>query len=558
MTRRIFYSIVSVALAVMLASAAIILWVLYGYFQSQFLQELRNEAQYISQGVEIEGQAYLNSLAPSATRITWIDASGRVLYDNQADAAGMENHLDREEVQEALTSSSGVSERYSDTLSEKTIYYAQRLQDGTVLRLATTQRSILVLLLGMLRPILITVLAVLAVSGLLAHQLARRIVEPINALDLEHPFGGTTYEELSPLLRRLEHQNRQIQEQLEELGRQQEEFSSLIDHMSEGILILDQEAKLLSCNKAAMQLLNIPEGALHKNVLFLNRSEEFRHAADSSLEGRHSEQTIAFGDRIYHLLANPVWQDGQVSGAVLILLDVTEKESREALRREFTANVSHELKTPLTAISGTAEAIEHGLIQPTDIPHFADNIYQESQRLIRLVEDIIRLSRLEESDFSGQMQPVDLAGLVRATAERFVPIAQKSGIQIQVETVPCTLEGIPSILEEIIYNLCDNAVKYNRENGAVRVSLQRREGQILLAVQDTGIGIPADQQERIFERFYRVDKSHSKEVGGTGLGLSIVKHGVACHGGKIRLESEPGRGTLIEIQFADPSGSSQA
>ena len=558
MTRRIFYSIVSVALAVMLASAAIILWVLYGYFQSQFLQELRNEAQYIAQGVEIEGQAYLNSLAPSATRITWIDASGRVLYDNQADAAGMENHLDREEVQEALTSSSGVSERYSDTLSEKTIYYAQRLQDGTVLRLATTQRSILVLLLGMLRPILITVLAVLAVSGLLAHRLARRIVEPINALDLEHPFGGTTYEELSPLLRRLEHQNRQIQEQLEELGRQQEEFSSLIDHMSEGILILDQEAKLLSCNKAAMQLLNIPEGALHKNVLFLNRSEEFRHAADSSLEGRHSEQTIAFGDRIYHLLANPVWQDGQVSGAVLILLDVTEKESREALRREFTANVSHELKTPLTAISGTAEAIEHGLIQPTDIPHFADNIYQESQRLIRLVEDIIRLSRLEESDFSGQMQPVDLAGLVRATAERFVPIAQKSGIQIQVETVPCTLEGIPSILEEIIYNLCDNAVKYNRENGTVRVSLQRREGQILLAVQDTGIGIPADQQERIFERFYRVDKSHSKEVGGTGLGLSIVKHGVACHGGKIRLESEPGRGTLIEIQFADPTGSSQA
>ena len=558
MTRRIFYSIVSVALAVMLASAAIILWVLYGYFQSQFLQELRNEAQYISQGVEIEGQAYLNSLAPSASRITWIDASGRVLYDNQADAAGMENHLDREEVQEALTSSSGVSERYSDTLSEKTIYYAQRLQDGTVLRLATTQRSILVLLLGMLRPILITVLAVLAVSGLLAHRLARRIVEPINALDLEHPFGGTTYEELSPLLRRLEHQNRQIQEQLEELGRQQEEFSSLIDHMSEGILILDQEAKLLSCNKAAMQLLNIPEGALHKNVLFLNRSEEFRHAADSSLEGRHSEQTIAFGDRIYHLLANPVWQDGQVSGAVLILLDVTEKESREALRREFTANVSHELKTPLTAISGTAEAIEHGLIQPTDIPHFADNIYQESQRLIRLVEDIIRLSRLEESDFSGQMQPVDLAGLVRATAERFVPIAQKSGIQIQVETIPCTLEGIPSILEEIIYNLCDNAVKYNRENGTVRVSLQRREGQILLAVQDTGIGIPADQQERIFERFYRVDKSHSKEVGGTGLGLSIVKHGVACHGGKIRLESEPGRGTLIEIQFADPTGSSQA
>ena len=558
MTRRIFYSIVSVALAVMLASAAIILWVLYGYFQSQFLQELRNEAQYIAQGVEIEGQAYLNSLAPSATRITWIDASGRVLYDNQADAAGMENHLDREEVQEALTSSSGVSERYSDTLSEKTIYYAQRLQDGTVLRLATTQRSILVLLLGMLRPILITVLAVLAVSGLLAHRLARRIVEPINALDLEHPFGGTTYEELSPLLRRLEHQNRQIQEQLEELGRQQEEFSSLIDHMSEGILILDQEAKLLSCNKAAMQLLNIPEDALHKNVLFLNRSEEFRHAADSSLEGRHSEQTIAFGDRIYHLLANPVWQDGRVSGAVLILLDVTEKESREALRREFTANVSHELKTPLTAISGTAEAIEHGLIQPTDIPHFADNIYQESQRLIRLVEDIIRLSRLEESDFSGQMQPVDLAGLVRATAERFVPIAQKSGIQIQVETVPCTLEGIPSILEEIIYNLCDNAVKYNRENGAVRVSLQRREGQILLAVQDTGIGIPADQQERIFERFYRVDKSHSKEVGGTGLGLSIVKHGVACHGGKIRLESEPGHGTLIEIQFADPGGSSQA
>ncbi len=558
MTRRIFYSIVSVALAVMLASAAIILWVLYGYFQSQFLQELRNEAQYIAQGVEIEGQAYLNSLAPSASRITWIDASGRVLYDNQADAAGMENHLDREEVQEALTSSSGVSERYSDTLSEKTIYYAQRLQDGTVLRLATTQRSILVLLLGMLRPILITVLAVLAVSGLLAHRLARRIVEPINALDLEHPFGGTTYEELSPLLRRLEHQNRQIQEQLEELGRQQEEFSSLIDHMSEGILILDQEAKLLSCNKAAMQLLSIPEDALYKNVLFLNRSEEFRHAADSSLEGRHSEQTIAFGDRIYHLLANPVWQDGQVSGAVLILLDVTEKESREALRREFTANVSHELKTPLTAISGTAEAIEHGLIQPTDIPHFADNIYQESQRLIRLVEDIIRLSRLEESDFSGQMQPVDLAGLVRATAERFVPIAQKSGIQIQVETVPCTLEGIPSILEEIIYNLCDNAVKYNRENGTVRVSLQRREGQILLAVQDTGIGIPADQQERIFERFYRVDKSHSKEVGGTGLGLSIVKHGVACHGGKIRLESEPGRGTLIEIQFADPSGSSQA
>lgn len=549
MTKKTFRSMVILVLCMLAVCVGLIMGVLYNYFDKQFYRELQNEASYISEGVELKGMDYLENISSGSSRITWIDKDGTVLFDNKVDASSLENHGEREEVRQAEKYGAGSSTRYSNTRNEKTINYALRLDDDTVLRVSADSDTMLRILTGMIQPIIAVIAIALIVAGILAYRLSKRIVRPLNDIDLEHPEQANTYEELSPFLRKIEVQNKQINRQIKELRRQQMEFSAITENMKEGFLIIDVKQNILSYNSSALKLLDVNGNVENENILHLNRSEDFQNAIIKSLKGEHTEQSMKFGERYYQLLANPVYQDNKVSGAIIVIMDVTEKEQREALRREFTANVSHELKTPLTSISGTAEIMANGLVKQEDIPHFANNIYKESQRLITLVGDIIKLSKLEEMDMTEQKEMVDLAEVVTSVTESLQIPASKKSISLIVQMEPCMVWGIPSILNEIVYNLCDNAVKYNVEKGTVYVKLEKKDKRVCLTVEDTGIGIPREEQERIFERFYRVDKSHSKDIGGTGLGLSIVKHGVAYHNAELKLESEVGKGTKITILF---------
>lgn len=549
MTKKTFRSMVILVLCMLAVCVGLIMGVLYNYFDKQFYRELQNEASYISEGVELNGMDYLENISSGSSRITWIDKDGIVLFDNKVDASSLENHGEREEVRQAEKYGAGSSTRYSNTRNEKTINYALRLDDDTVLRVSADSDTMLRILTGMIQPIIAVIAIALIVAGILAYRLSKRIVRPLNDIDLEHPEQANTYEELSPFLRKIEVQNKQINRQIKELRRQQMEFSAITENMKEGFLIIDVKQNILSYNSSALKLLDVNGNVENENILHLNRSEDFQNAIIKSLKGEHTEQSMKFGERYYQLLANPVYQDNIVSGAIIVIMDVTEKEQREALRREFTANVSHELKTPLTSISGTAEIMANGLVKQEDIPHFANNIYKESQRLITLVGDIIKLSKLEEMDMTEQKEMVDLAEVVTSVTESLQIPASKKSISLIVQMEPCMVWGIPSILNEIVYNLCDNAVKYNVEKGTVYVKLEKKDKRVCLTVEDTGIGIPREEQERIFERFYRVDKSHSKDIGGTGLGLSIVKHGVAYHNAELKLESEVGKGTKITILF---------
>ncbi len=550
MTKRIFRSIFLVALAVLLASVGLIMAVLYAYFTQQYQNELETEAVYIVEGMEGIGSSYLDSLkAHDGTRITWISADGTVLYDNRVSPANMENHANREEVRQALAEGSGESSRYSDTLAEKTINYATRLSDGTVLRVSGTQYTILSLLLSMLEPIIVVFAITLVLSLFLAYQVSKKAIQPLNEIDLEHPENAKAYEELTPMLRKISGQNKQIKKQMSELRRRQEEFTAITENMQEGLLVVDNQMDILSCNHSAAQMLHTDPVTDGQNVLILNRDTLFRETVEGALAGEHQEQILTMGERLFQLIANPVWEEDKISGAVLLLMDVTEREEREKLRREFTANVSHELKTPLTSISGFAEIIQNGLVKPQDISRFAGNIYQESQRLINLIEDIIRLSQLDENSFQTEKTDVDFQELVQKTVENLLPAAEEKHISVSLSTEEAIMQGVPAILQEMVYNICDNAVKYNRENGSISVSLKKWDSHVVFSVRDTGIGIPKEEQKRVFERFYRVDKSHSKEIGGTGLGLSIVKHGAMIHKAQIEVDSEPGQGTEIRIIF---------
>ena len=548
MAKRIFQAICLVAALVLVLSTVVLTAVLYDQFAGQIRRELQVEAAYIAHGLELEGISYLDTLGDKTRRITLIDAGGAVCYDNAADAASMENHLDREEVQQALQTGSGTGSRVSRTLSQETFYYAKRLADGTVLRLAATQRSVWFLLLGVLQPVAVVILLVLILGGILAYRVAGRIVAPINALDLEHPEQNQVYEEVSPLLSSIARLHRTIDRQLAEARQKQEEFRLITEHMSEGLLVIDSQACLLSCNGAALRLLGAQTQPESGSVLVLNRSEAFRTAVREALEGRHSEKELETGGHTLQLMANPVCQEGRITGAVLLVVDITERAQREALRREFSANVSHELKTPLTSISGFAELLKSGVVAPGDVADLSGSIYEEAQRLIRLVEDIIRLSALDEGKISGELTNVDLYALALEQAARLKPQAEQCGVTMAVEGEPAVVMGNRPILSEILYNLCDNAIKYNRPGGSVTVTVAGGRT-AAVTVRDTGIGIPAASQSRVFERFYRVDKSHSKDVGGTGLGLSIVKHGVQFHNGRIRLDSTPGQGTTVTVEL---------
>ena len=547
MTAKLFRTSMAVAISVMVLSIALFMGMLYQYFSDQLLQELESETGLVSQGVELDGLDYLNGLHTNS-RVTWVAADGTVLYDSQVDAADMENHGDREEIREALSSETGTAQRFSSTLSEQTMYVTQRLSDGTVIRLASAQKTVGLLLISMIQPILIILVLSLLLSAVLASRLARGLIKPILSLDLEHPEDCDTYDELTPLLSRLKRQNNTIQQQMSLLKQRQTEFAALTDNMSEGFLLLDRQGHVLSHNSGALRLLGVGEPQGEVNVLVLNRDEPFRQAVDEVLSGKRSQQLLHLNGRYCRLLANPVLEEGKPAGAVLVLLDVTEEE----LRREFTANVSHELKTPLTSISGIAEIMRSGMVKPEDIQGFAADIYQEAQRLIALVQDIIRLSQLDEGAESLERKPVNLLALSQEVARRLDPAAQKAGVTLKVMGRSVEVNGIPSVLDEMVYNLCDNAIKYNHPGGSVHVTVAPAQEGAELTVEDTGIGIPVEDQSRVFERFYRVDKSHSKEIGGTGLGLSIVKHGASLHGAQIHMDSQVGRGTSVQLLF--PAG----
>ena len=549
MTAKLFRTSMAVAVSVMVLSIALFMGMLYQYFSDQMMTELESETWLVSRGVELDGMDYLNGLH-TTSRVTWVAADGTVLYDNEADASTMENHADREEIREALTSETGTAQRFSSTLSEQTLYVTQRLSDGTVIRLANAQKTVGLLLLSMIQPILIILVLSLLLSAALASRLSKGLIKPILNLDLEHPEDCETYDELTPLLSRLKRQNDTIQQQMDLLKQRQTEFAALTDNMSEGFLLLDRQGHVLSHNSGALHLLGVEEPEGEVNVLVLNREEPFRQAVDEALAGRRSQQLLHLNGRYCRLLANPVLADGKPAGAVLVLLDVTEQEQREELRREFTANVSHELKTPLTSISGIAEIMQSGMVKPEDVQGFAGDIYQEAQRLIALVEDIIRLSRLDEGAESLERVPVNLLSLAQDVARRLDSAAQKAGVTLKVMGRSVEIPGVPSVLDEMVYNLCDNAIKYNRSGGTVNVTVApAADGAAEISVEDTGIGIPMEDQSRVFERFYRVDKSHSKEIGGTGLGLSIVKHGAALHSAQIHLESQVGKGTSVQLLF---------
>ena len=556
MTKKIFQSTITVVITMLLLSFLLITGVLYQHFEQMQLNQMQSMATFVMQGAEEDGVDYFRDLKETEVRVTWIAADGTVVYDNCYDAAKMENHRNRQEVQEALTAESGISIRRSSTLSEHTIYYAKKMPDGSVMRLATAQSSVWFLIGGLLSPVLFIFLAACVLAGVLSYRVSKKIVRPLSEIDLKHPEQVDTYEELSPFLQRIAMQNQEIDAQMAEIRKQQQEFSMITENMSEGLLVVDRNYQLLSYNKSAVRIFGISNPAAVKNVLAVNRSQEFREAVENAWKGRHTQQRLQMGERIYQVIANAVSDPEDTEdllGAVILVLDVTEREEQEKYRREFTANVSHELKTPLTSISGIAEIMKNGIVRQEDIPHFAGKIYDESQRLITLIGDIIRLSQLDENEVPLEREQVDMLELARDVVDSLQSVAQQNGILLAVHGTHGVVYGVRRVLHEMVYNLCDNAVKYNRAGGRVWVSVTAEKQTVSVSVRDTGIGIPDAQQSRVFERFYRVDKSHSKAVGGTGLGLSIVKHGAVLHHAEITLHSELEKGTEIILKFPQSS-----
>ena len=549
MTKKIFKSIMFVCALVLAVGLVAVMGILYSNFDGQMRKELSKEAAYLTYGVEQQGVDYLKNIKDKSARITYIDQDGIVLFDNEADVSEMKNHSDRTEFQKAEKYGAGESSRYSDTLSEKTIYYALRLKDGTVLRVSGTQDSVLALVENLIFPLCGLLCLMLILSGIMASAISKRIVKPINELDLESPKENQIYEELSPLLSKIHRQNREIQNQLELAKQQQEEFSLITENMQEGLIVIDKYTMILSANSSAWNLFHMDRVCQGESVYCLDREEEFRHAIEQVLSGEHTELVLKLNGSDIQLIANPVIRDKKTEGAVMLLVNVTEKLERESLRREFSANVSHELKTPLTSISGFAEIMQGGLVKCEDIPQFAGRIYKESQRLLQLVEDVIQISQLDEEKTSYTWEPVDVYQVCKNAFESLKEKAKRLNVHLYICGEYMKMEAVRTLLEEAVYNVCDNAIKYNRNDGSVSVFLTQTAQEIQIVVKDTGVGIPKEDQDRVFERFYRVDKSHSKEIGGTGLGLSIVKHAVGALKGSVILRSEEGNGTEICMKF---------
>jgi len=544
MTNKIFRSTVLVAVTVLFCSLGVTMGILYSYFTDVQVNQLKDELGLASIGTQQYGIAYLENVETHHFRITWVDEDGTVLFDTQVDQTLMENHANREEIQEAQGFGAGSAVRTSSTLTERTYYEAVKLQDGTVLRISANQASALSLMLGMLWPILLITGLAVFLSALLARRMAKKIVEPLNKLDLKNPLKNKTYEELLPLLRRIHQQHNQINLQVEKLRQKNEEFSLITDAMQEGLILLNSEATILSMNPAARHIFEMEEDCVGKYFLSIERSNLMRAAVNDALDKGHGDARISYHGRVYQFDLSRIESEGTVVGAVVLAFDVTDRINAEKLRREFSANVSHELKTPLQGIMGSAELMESGLVKSEDMPRFVAQIRKESSRLLNLIEDIIRLSQLDEG-MAMPEEEVDMLQLALDVQASLKKNADDKQVKIEVSGEGFRLLGVRRWLYEAIYNLCDNAIKYNVQGGNVKMQIENRR----LIISDTGIGIPKGHQDRVFERFYRVDKSHSKASGGTGLGLSIVKHAVLYHNALIHLDSTPGKGTTITIQF---------
>ena len=548
MTKKIFHSILLVACTVLLACYLVILTSLNDYFTSLRKSQLKTQLSFASTAVEDEGIEYLKNLENGEYRLTLIDTDGTVLYDTNADAAAMENHSDRREFQEAFLSGYGESHRYSRTLTEQTYYFAKKLSDDRVLRISTSQVTIVSLLLGMLQPLLVITFLAILLSVFLAKRASRNLVRPLNNLDLNDPLSNDVYEELSPLLRHMAQQNKQIALQMDELSRSQNEFNAITSNMSEGLIVLNKDGVVVSLNTAARKIFEAEEDSIGKDFLTIDRTPEISRAIKETLSGKKQELEYEKNGRNYDLCINKIVEKDEVIGVLLLAIDNTEKIQAEQNRREFTANVSHELKTPLQSIIGSADLIESGLVKPEDMPRFIGHIKTDAARLVSLVSDIIRLSQLDENT-EMNWENVDALSVAKEALEMVDPIAESRNISLTIKGEPAPLTSVHKLLYDIIYNLCDNAVKYNKEGGFVKVDVKTTGDKVQVAVSDNGVGIAPADQSRVFERFYRVDKSHSRESGGTGLGLSIVKHAVAYLKGSISLESTLGKGTTITVSF---------
>ena len=548
MTKKIFSSIMLTAACVLFASMITTVGFLRDYFGGIEESGLREELGIAAVGVEDDGMDYLAALPDGQRRFTWVAADGSAIYDTKADADSMENHSEREEVKAAFETGAGESVRYSNTLMQKTMYAARRLDDGTVLRVSVSTATVGALLLGVTQPMLAVLAAALILSAILAKHISRRVVAPLNELDLEHPLddSNAAYEELAPVLGRINRQRSQINSQLRELRRRTDEFAQVTGSMREGLVLLNEQGYILSMNPAARNIFAVDGDCAGKDFLTVDRSCDMSAAVRSAMESGHGRLHERHGGRIYQVDVSRIDSDGAAIGTVILVFDVTEQESAEQMRREFTANVSHELKTPLQGIIGSAELIENGMVQPEDMPRFVGHIRSEAQRLVSLINDIIRLSQLDEGDEMPR-ENVGLLSLSQEISEDLGAAAKKKNVTLNVGGREAYVFGVPRLLYEIVYNLCDNAIKYNREGGRVDISVENENSSAVLTVSDTGIGIAPNHQARIFERFYRVDKSHSKATGGTGLGLSIVKHAVLCHGGTLSLESKENKGTRITV-----------
>lgn len=559
MTKKIFKSILSVALVILLSSLVMIIGVLYDYFRGVQKNQLRTELAFAAEGVEDSGVSYLEGLNDDSCRITLVGEDGTVLYDSVESAEKMGNHADREEIKEAREYGTGEASRYSSTLTEQTIYISKLLSDGSVLRVSVSHATVPALVFGMLQPLIVVLLLAFILSSVLAHRLSEKIVEPLSAIDLDKPLENNTYDELAPVLSHIEKQHRQIARQMYDLDRSRSEFEAVTHNMKEGLVLTSEKGEIISINPSAAsfflgvkpdsaEFYEHEKGCIGKDFLTLDRSRETHELIERAQANGEAESRVSRWGREYQLNASRVLSDGKFTGIVLLIFDVTDKVFAERNRREFTANVSHELKTPLQSIMGSAELIENGLVKPEDMKEFSDRIYKEAARLLTLIEDIIRLSQLDEN-VELAWENLDIAKMASDTAALLSDTAEKKNVKINLDCEPTEIYGVRQLYSEIIYNLCENAIKYNKYGGSVTVSTHPKNGGIELTVSDTGIGIPPEHRSRVFERFYRVDKSHSKATGGTGLGLSIVKHAVQYLGGQIDLTSRVGEGTKITVFF---------
>lgn len=548
MIKKIFRSTFFATLGVLLVTLFMVVGLLYGYFTQVQKEQLQTETALAAQGVSLEGQDYFNELKMSNVRITWVDNQGKVLYDNESDAQTMDNHANREEIKEALKDGYGESVRYSKTLTTQSLYSAQRLDNGTVIRLSVTRHSILVLLFRMFQPLALILVLAFFLSLWLSHSIAKSVVGPLNRLDLDHPLENDAYEEISPLLRRIARHQKEVTEREVVIEQRQSEFDTIISKIKEGMILLDNNCRIISINQAAQDILQTDQTCLGKDMLQIIRNLSLNNWLEKGLQGRKQEGILQLDDSHYKVMVRPIQSEDKVTGLALLFFDVTEQLQAEQLRREFTANVSHELKTPLHLISGYSEMLASDVVAQKDVPQFAEKIHSESQRMIQLVEDIIKLSHLDESEELA-MEPVNLYQISEEVLESLSAKANERHINLHLLGEPAYITGNHALIHSLIYNLCDNAIIYNRDKGDVTVGITSNEDKIVLTVQDTGVGIAKDEQERIFERFYRVDKSRSKKLGGTGLGLSIVKHAVNQHYADIKVESQLGLGTKMTVTF---------